>query len=65
MNQSFNVKIRGGSPLRGEVTPISNKNSILAAWPVCLLTNEDIVYKNVPDTSDVEKMLKILERLRL
>lgn len=57
------IKIKGGVPLKGEVTPISNKNSILAAWPVCLLTKEDVVYKDVPDTSDVEKMLKILEEL--
>jgi UDP-N-acetylglucosamine 1-carboxyvinyltransferase len=57
------IKIKGGIPLKGEVTPIPNKNSILAAWPVCLLTNEDVIYKDVPDTSDVDKMLKILEGL--
>ena len=63
ISASLSVKIKGGIPLRGEVTPIPNKNSILAAWPLCLLTDKDVIYKNIPDTSDVEKMVSILKDL--
>ncbi|MFC1621837.1 UDP-N-acetylglucosamine 1-carboxyvinyltransferase [Patescibacteria group bacterium] len=57
------VKITGGIPLKGTATPIPNKNSILAALPSSLLTNKTIEYRNVPKTSDVAKMLEILEKL--
>ncbi len=57
------IKITGGKKLRGEVTPIPNKNSFMAVLPAALLSNHDVVYENVPDTSDVNKLLKILELL--
>lgn len=57
------IKVVGGVPLRGEVHPIPNKNSILAALPACLLTQETVVYKDVPQTTDVRLMLEILQKL--
>lgn len=57
------LKIIGGNPLRGEVTPIPNKNAIVAALPACVLTNQTVIYKNLPKTTDVLKLLGILKKL--
>ena len=57
------VKIKGGKRLCGEVEPIPNKNSFMAALPAALLTSEDVIYKNVPGTSDVGRFLEIYEDL--
>lgn len=60
---SNTIKVTGGRPLRGEVTPVANKNSILACLPACILTNEDVIYHNVPKSTDVVKMLEMLKLL--
>lgn len=57
------VRITGGVKLRGSVTPIPNKNSLVAVLPAAILTDEVIVYHDLPDTSDVAKILKILEMM--
>ena len=57
------VKVFGGQRLVGEVEPIQNKNSILAAIPAAVLSDKEIVYKNIPGTSDVIKLVEILKRL--
>jgi len=56
-------KVTGGRPLKGEVVPVPNKNSILACLPACLLTDEDVYYHNVPQSTDVVKMLEMLKLL--
>lgn len=60
---SDTVRVTGGKPLIGEVTPVPNKNSILASLPACILTNEDVYYHNVPKSTDVVKMLEMLRLL--
>ena len=60
---SDTVSIIGGKPLIGTVTPIPNKNSLIPALPAALLTNQPVVYHQVPATSDVEKILEILKLL--
>lgn len=57
------LRITGGKKLEGVVTPIPNKNSLVAVLPGAILTKETVVYKNVPGTSDVVKILKILKLL--
>jgi len=57
------IKVIGGNKLKGKVTPIPNKNSIVAALPACILSNETITYKNVPKSTDVEKILQMLKLL--
>lgn len=57
------IRVTGGNKLIGEVTPIPNKNSIVAALPAALLSSEDVVYKNVPATSDVEKILDLMKMM--
>lgn len=57
------LRITGGRKLEGTVTPIPNKNSLVAVLPASILTNETVTYKNVPGTSDVAKILQILKIL--
>jgi UDP-N-acetylglucosamine 1-carboxyvinyltransferase len=57
------IRVTGGNKLIGEVTPIPNKNSIVAALPAALLSSEDVIFKNVPATSDVEKILQLMKML--
>lgn len=60
---SNTLRIHGGQKLSGVVTPIPNKNAILAVLPACILTDQPFIYKNMPDTSDVRKMLLLLKLL--
>lgn len=57
------LRITGGRKLEGTVTPIPNKNSLVAVLPAAILSDETVVYKNVPGTSDVAKILQILKIL--
>ncbi len=52
--------IEGGYPLSGTIVPAGNKNAALPALAACLLTEEDVVVRNVPRIRDVEAMLALL-----
>lgn len=56
-------KITGGIPLKGTIDPVPNKNSILKLIPAALLTDEPVIIHNVPKSSDVRGMLKIVKQL--
>jgi len=56
-------KIIGGKPLKGTVSPIPNKNSILKLIPAALLTDETVTINNVPNSTDVRLMLKLAKQL--
>jgi UDP-N-acetylglucosamine 1-carboxyvinyltransferase len=55
--------IEGGIPLRGEVTPAGNKNAALPLLAACLLTEEPVVLRNLPQIRDVVHMRKLIESL--
>ncbi|MDQ3742038.1 MAG: UDP-N-acetylglucosamine 1-carboxyvinyltransferase, partial [Actinomycetota bacterium] len=55
--------IDGGVPLSGTLTPAGNKNGALPILAASVLTDEEVVIRNVPRIRDVETMLQILERL--
>jgi UDP-N-acetylglucosamine 1-carboxyvinyltransferase len=55
--------IEGGYPLKGTVTPAGNKNAALPLLAACLLTDEPIILRNVPDILDVRAMRELLESL--
>lgn len=55
--------IEGSQPLMGEVTPAGNKNAALPLLSACMLTDEPIILKNVPDILDVNAMRSLLESL--
>lgn len=58
---SFNI--RGGVPLRGDVTISGAKNSVLPIMAATLLTSETCVIRRVPNLSDVKFMGDILRSL--
>ena len=55
--------INGGKPLQGTVTLSGNKNSILPCMAACLLTEETVTLRNVPNISDVNVLGKMMEGL--
>jgi UDP-N-acetylglucosamine 1-carboxyvinyltransferase len=55
--------IEGGVPLSGTIVPAGNKNGALPIIAACLLTDDEVILRNVPRISDVEAMLGLLESL--
>ncbi|UTH76657.1 UDP-N-acetylglucosamine 1-carboxyvinyltransferase [Chromobacterium sp. IIBBL 290-4] len=55
--------VRGGAPLRGRITPSSNKNAVLPILCATLLTTEPITLRGVPDITDVRKILALFRAL--
>ena len=53
-------EVRGGKPLRGEITPQGAKNEALQILCAVLLTNEPITISNIPDIHDVNLLITIL-----
>jgi UDP-N-acetylglucosamine 1-carboxyvinyltransferase len=55
--------IEGGAPLSGTIVPAGNKNGALPILAACLLTDDEVILRNVPRISDVEAMVALLEGL--
>jgi UDP-N-acetylglucosamine 1-carboxyvinyltransferase len=55
--------IEGGYPLSGTLVPAGNKNAALPVLAASLLTEDDVVLRNVPRIQDVEAMLELLASL--
>jgi len=55
--------IEGGIPLKGEITPAGNKNAALPLMAACLLTDEPVILRNVPDILDVQTMRSLFESM--
>jgi UDP-N-acetylglucosamine 1-carboxyvinyltransferase len=55
--------IEGGVPLSGTIVPAGNKNGALPILAACLLTEDEVILRNVPRISDVEAMTMLLEGL--
>src|SRR5213078_4275822 len=53
--------VEGGRRLEGTIRPGGNKNAALPIVAACVLTDEPIVLRNLPDIQDVRVMLQILE----
>ena len=49
--------VHGGKPLSGTITPSGNKNSVLPILCATLLTDEKVTLTNVPNITDVEKLV--------
>lgn len=49
--------VNGGNPLSGTITPSGNKNSVLPIFCASLLTAEPVTLRNVPDITDLEKLV--------
>ncbi len=55
--------IEGGQPLSGTLVPAGNKNAALPVLAASLLTEEEVVLRNIPRIRDVEAMLDLLRGL--
>jgi UDP-N-acetylglucosamine 1-carboxyvinyltransferase len=55
--------IDGGFPIKGSVTASGNKNAALPCIAAAILTEEEVVLRNVPDIEDVHVMAEILRTL--
>jgi UDP-N-acetylglucosamine 1-carboxyvinyltransferase len=55
--------VEGGRRLEGTIRPGGNKNAALPILAACLLTDDPVVLRNLPDIQDVRVMLQILEGL--
>jgi UDP-N-acetylglucosamine 1-carboxyvinyltransferase len=55
--------IEGGVPLSGTVIPAGNKNGALPILASSILTDDEVIVRNVPKIRDVQTMLDLLERL--
>lgn len=49
--------VDGGHPISGTVKPSGNKNAVLPMLCATLLTNEEVRLENVPEISDIDKLL--------
>ena len=49
--------VNGGKPLAGTITPSGNKNSVLPVFCATLLTDEPVTLRNVPDITDLDKLV--------
>jgi UDP-N-acetylglucosamine 1-carboxyvinyltransferase len=52
--------VQGGRPLKGEIIPQGAKNEALQIICATLLTGEKITVRNIPDISDVNKLIELL-----
>ncbi|MFQ5718207.1 MAG: UDP-N-acetylglucosamine 1-carboxyvinyltransferase [Acidobacteriota bacterium] len=57
------LRIRGGRALRGSIRLSGAKNAALPALAAALLTDAEIVLRDVPRVRDVDTMLQVLEHL--
>jgi UDP-N-acetylglucosamine 1-carboxyvinyltransferase len=55
--------IEGGVPLSGTMVPAGNKNGALPILASALLTEDEVVVRNVPKIRDVDAMLSILSAI--
>jgi UDP-N-acetylglucosamine 1-carboxyvinyltransferase len=55
--------IQGGVPLSGTIVPAGNKNGALPILASSLLTDDEVIVRNVPRIADVEAMLALLAEL--
>lgn len=54
---SESLLVRGGKALSGSITPSGNKNAVLPILCASLLTDETLLIRNVPDITDVDKLV--------
>ncbi len=58
---SESLLVRGGKALSGNIVPSGNKNSVLPILCATLLTDEPCTLRNVPDITDVAKIVTFFE----
>ncbi|MGL5251160.1 MAG: UDP-N-acetylglucosamine 1-carboxyvinyltransferase, partial [Enterovibrio sp.] len=56
-------RVRGGDPLRGQVTISGAKNAALPILFAALLAEEPVEIANVPKLRDIDTTMQLLSRL--
>jgi len=59
----MNIKVYGEQVLSGEVNPSGSKNSAVALIPATILFDRPITLCNIPDITDVARLVTVLENL--
>lgn len=59
----YYLQIEGGKKLSGEVKISGAKNAALPALVASILSKNEVIFENVPQTSDINTLLKLLENL--
>ena len=57
------IKIEGGHDLNGTVRISGSKNATVALIPACVLGNEPVTIYGVPNISDVQSLIVLLNEL--
>jgi len=60
---SESLLVRGGKSLSGTIAPSGNKNAVLPILCASLLTDEPVTITNVPDITDVAKIIAFFETI--
>lgn len=55
--------IKGGQPLKGEITVSGAKNAVVAVLCAVLLVDGEVTLENIPDISDVRVLIDMIESL--
>ncbi len=55
--------IEGGHRLSGTIKASGNKNAALKMLPACLLTDEPVILRNMPDIGDIRTLIDIMRKL--
>jgi UDP-N-acetylglucosamine 1-carboxyvinyltransferase len=63
MSVLMTLKISGGQTLQGTITPSGSKNSAVCLIPTTLLFDRPITLKNIPEITDVTRLVEILTHL--
>ncbi len=56
-------KIEGGCKLQGSITPQGAKNEALQILCAVLLTDEEVIIRNIPDIRDVNTLIQIINEM--
>lgn len=59
----MNIRVKSSQVLSGEIYPSGSKNSAVHIIPATLLFTEEIVLENVPNITDVVRLVQILKKL--
>ena len=58
-------EVMGGKKLRGEIIPQGAKNEALQIISAVLLTSEKVIIKNLPDITDVNLQIELLQEMNV
>jgi UDP-N-acetylglucosamine 1-carboxyvinyltransferase len=59
----MDIRVKGGQVLSGEILPSGSKNSAVHLIPTTILFNKKVIFENIPDITDVERLVNILIKL--